>query len=119
MTGHGHGNGAFQPPKNSVTISAETMNTFTYSAKKKNPKRIPEYSVAKPATISRVGLGQVERRPVRLGGRGDEEDQRAERLLEDVPVGEPAGLVLRRSWLRLIVPASRISPTTDRVSGIS
>ena len=32
--------------------SAETMNTFTYSAKKKNPKRIPEYSVANPATIS-------------------------------------------------------------------
>ena len=28
------------------------MNTFTYSAKKKNPKRMPEYSVAKPATIS-------------------------------------------------------------------
>ena len=46
------GNGAFQPPKNSVTVSAETMNTFTYSAKKKNPKRMPEYSVAKPATIS-------------------------------------------------------------------
>ena len=28
------------------------MNTFTYSAKKKNPKRMPLYSVAKPATIS-------------------------------------------------------------------
>ena len=51
-TGHGHGNGAFQPPKNRVTVSAEMMNTFTYSAKKKNPKRMPEYSVAKPATIS-------------------------------------------------------------------
>ena len=52
MIGHGHGNGAFQPPKNRVTVSAEMMNTFTYSAKKKKPKRIPEYSVAKPATIS-------------------------------------------------------------------
>src|SRR3954453_1893370 len=50
--GHGHGNGAFQPPKNRVTVSAEMMNTLTYSAKKKNPKRMPEYSVAKPATIS-------------------------------------------------------------------
>ena len=50
--GHGHGNGAFQPPKNSVTVSAEMMKTFTYSAKKKKPKRMPEYSVAKPATIS-------------------------------------------------------------------
>ena len=52
MIGHGHGNGAFQPPKKSVTIRAETTKTFTYSAKKKNPNRIPEYSVAKPATIS-------------------------------------------------------------------
>ena len=34
------------------TVSAEMMNTFTYSAKKKKPKRMPEYSVAKPATIS-------------------------------------------------------------------
>src|SRR6478672_8013233 len=51
-TGHGHGMGAFHPPKKSVTSSAEMMNTLTYSAKKKNPKRIPEYSVAKPATIS-------------------------------------------------------------------
>ena len=34
------------------TVSAERMNTFTYSAKKKNPKRMPLYSVAKPATIS-------------------------------------------------------------------
>src|ERR687893_548132 len=48
----GKGNGAFQPPKNSVTVSAETMKTLTYSAKKKKPKRMPEYSVAKPATIS-------------------------------------------------------------------
>ena len=48
----GNGNGAFQPPKNRVTVRAETMNTLTYSAKKKNPKRMPEYSVAKPATIS-------------------------------------------------------------------
>ena len=48
----GNGNGAFQPPRNSTTVSAETMNTLMYSAKKKNPKRMPEYSVAKPATIS-------------------------------------------------------------------
>src|ERR1044072_4945916 len=46
----GSAHGAFQPPRNSVTNSAETMNTFTYSAKKKKPKRIPEYSVANPAT---------------------------------------------------------------------
>ena len=44
--------GAFQPPKNSTTVSADRMKTFTYSAKKKKPKRMPLYSVAKPATIS-------------------------------------------------------------------
>src|SRR5215210_378534 len=44
--------GAFQPPKNRTTVSAERMNTPTYSAKKKKPKRMPLYSVAKPATIS-------------------------------------------------------------------
>src|SRR5687768_9208570 len=30
--------GAFQPPKNSTTVSADRMNTLTYSAKKKKPK---------------------------------------------------------------------------------
>src|SRR5664279_3529173 len=52
VTGNGQSNGAFQPPKKSTTLSAETTNTFTYSAKKKKPKRMPEYSVAKPATSS-------------------------------------------------------------------
>src|SRR5437667_9477393 len=52
VTCQGKGNGAFQPPKKRVTMSAEMTKTLTYSAKKKNPKRIPEYSVAKPATIS-------------------------------------------------------------------
>src|SRR5688500_5313421 len=35
LVSNGHGNGAFQPPKNRVTVSADMMNTFTYSAKKK------------------------------------------------------------------------------------
>ena len=48
----GNGNGAFQPPRNRTVVSAEMMNTPMYSAKKKKPKRMPEYSVAKPATIS-------------------------------------------------------------------
>ena len=50
--GKGQSNGAFQPPMNRATARPDTMNTLTYSAKKKKPKRIPEYSVAKPATIS-------------------------------------------------------------------
>ena len=44
--------GEFQPPKKSTVVSADRMKTSTYSAKKKKPKRMPLYSVAKPATIS-------------------------------------------------------------------
>ena len=86
--------GEFQPPKKSTTVSAERMNTFTYSAKKKKPKRMPLYSVAKPATISLSASVRSNGRAVALGGRGDEEDDERERLLEHVPVPEPAGLVL-------------------------
>ena len=82
----GHGNGAFQPPKNSVTISAETMNTLTYSAKKKKPKRMPEYSVAKPATISESA--SVRSNGVRFASAvaAMKKISDAERLLEHVPV---------------------------------
>ena len=73
------------------------MNTLTYSAKKKNPKRIPEYSVAKPATISESA--SVRSNGVRFASAvaAMKKIRTAERLLEDVPVGEPAGLVARRS----------------------
>ena len=118
MTGHGHGNGAFQPPKNRVTISAETMKTLTYSAKKKNPKRIPEYSVANPATISESA--SVRSNGVRF----------ASAVAAMKKISTPSGWRKRYQsvnqplWfstivLRLIVPASRISPTTESVSGIS
>ena len=73
------------------------MNTLTYSAKKKKPKRIPEYSVAKPATISESA--SVRSNGVRFASAvaAMKKIRTAERLLEDVPVGEPAGLVERRS----------------------
>ena len=92
-TGHGHGNGAFQPPKNRVTVSAEMMNTLTYSAKKKKPKRMPEYSVANPATISESA--SVRSNGVRLASAvaAMKKISTRERLLEHVPVGEPARLV--------------------------
>src|SRR6266545_236457 len=48
----GKGHGASQPPKKRATMTALMMNSATYSAKKKNPKRIPEYSVNGPATSS-------------------------------------------------------------------
>ncbi len=118
MTGHGQGNGAFQPPKNRVTVRAEMMNTFTYSAKKKNPKRMPEYSVAKPATISESA--SVRSNGVRF----------ASAVAAMKKIRKPSGWRKmyqsmnqppwsRTIWLRLIVPASRMIPTTDRVSGIS
>src|SRR5512143_3600171 len=118
VSGQGHGNGAFQPPKKRATVSADRMNTLTYSAKKKKPKRIPEYSVAKPATISESA--SVRSNGVRLPS--------AVAALKKIT--KPSGCWktyqllnqpdwLSTIWLRLIVPASRISPTTDRVSGIS
>ena len=55
---------------------------------------MPLYSVAKPGDDLAVCLGQVERGAVAFSGRGDEEDEERERLLEHVPVPEPARLVL-------------------------
>src|SRR5262245_44993496 len=118
VTGQGQGNGAFQPPKNSVTSSAETMKTFTYSAKKKKPKRMPEYSVANPATISESA--SVRSNGVRF----------ASAVAAMKKINAPSGcwkmyqLVNQPDWfwtivLRLIVPASSMIPTTERVSGIS
>ncbi len=110
--------GAFQAPKNRVTISADMMNTFTYSAKNRKPNRIPEYSVAKPATIS-------ESASVRSNG---------VRLASAMPamkkISAPSGwrntyqsqtqpACWRASVSMLIEPASRIRPTTESVSGIS
>src|SRR5207253_5598939 len=114
----GNGNGAFQPPKKRLTVSAETMKTLTYSAKKKKPKRIPEYSVAKPATISESA--SVRSNGVRF----------ASAVAAMKKISAPSGcwktyqLVnqpawLRTIWLMLIVPARISSPTTDSVSGIS
>ena len=117
-TGHGHGNGAFQPPKNRVTVRAEMMNTLTYSAKKKKPKRMPEYSVANPATISESA--SVRSNGVRLASAvaAMKKISTASGCLNTYQsVNQPDWL--STIWLRLIVPASRISPTTDRVSGIS
>ena len=95
--GHGQSNGACQPPKKRATVRAETMNTFTYSAKKKNPKRMPQYSVAKPATISLSA--SVRSNGVRFASAvaAMKKISAAERLLEDVPVEERAGLHSRRS----------------------
>src|SRR5690349_23285410 len=108
-TSHGHANGAFQPPKNSVTVSAEMMNTLTYSAKKKKPKRIPEYSVAKPATISESA--SVRSNGVRF----------ASAVAAMKKISAPSGcwntyqFVNQPDWFstirfRLIVPASRMIP---------
>ena len=92
VTGQGQSNGAFQPPRKRVTVSAETMNTFTYSAKKKNPKRMPEYSVAKPATISESA--SVRSNGVRFASAvaAMKKMRKPSGWREDVPVEERAGL---------------------------
>ena len=101
-----------------MTNNAETMNTFTYSAKKKKPKRMPEYSVAKPATISESA--SVRSNGVRLAS--------AVAAMKKISaasgwrkmyqsVNQPAWF--SAIWFTLIVPARRISPTTDSTSGIS
>ena len=105
----GHAIGAFQPPKNSVTVSAEMMKTLTYSAKKKNPKRIPEYSVAKPATIS-------ESASVRSNGVRFASAVAAMKKIRNASgccqmyqsVNQPAWF--RTMTVRSIVPAIRITP---------
>ena len=86
----GNGKGAFQPPKKRTTVRAERMKTLMYSAKKKKPKRIPEYSVAKPATISESA--SVRSKGVRLPSAvaAMKKIRKPERLAEDEPVGEPA-----------------------------
>ena len=116
--GQGHGNGAFQPPKNRVTVSAEMMKHVHVFGEEEEAEAHARVLGGEASHDLGVGLGQVERRPVRLGGRRDEEDQDTERLLEHVPVGEPAGLIPAIVSM-FIVPASRIRPTTLRVSGIS
>jgi hypothetical protein len=110
--------GAFHAPKKSVVSSAEMMNTFTYSAKNRNPNRIPEYSVAKPATISlsasamsngvRLASAVAARKKMRAPSGWRNTNQ---------SVNHPAWA--SAILFRLIVPASRIRPTTDSVSGIS
>src|SRR3954468_11233788 len=45
-------NGACQPPKNMITVSALIRIMFMYSARKKSAKVMPEYSIMWPATIS-------------------------------------------------------------------
>ena len=128
FTVQGQGKGAFQPPKNSVTNRAETTKTLTYSAKKKNPKRIPEYSVAKPATISESA--SVRSNGVRFASavaamkkisaaRGC---RKTNQSVNQPPVATPStsrGPWSATIWFRLIVPARRSRPTTDSVSGIS
>ncbi len=94
------------------------MKTFTYSAKKKKPKRMPEYSVAKPATISESA--SVMSNGVRLASAvAAMKKMSAARgcLKTNQSRSEPD--CARTIRFVLIVPARRITPTTERVSGIS
>ena len=52
------GNGARQPPRNSVVASAETVTMLMYSARKNSANFIEEYSVWKPPTSSDSASGR-------------------------------------------------------------
>src|SRR5437764_14752480 len=52
------GQGARQPPRNSVVASAETVVTLMYSARKNIANLIDAYSVWKPATSSVSASGR-------------------------------------------------------------
>src|SRR6185503_3444295 len=109
-------NGGSQPPKKSVTTMLLMMNSATYSAKKKKPKRMPEYSVAKPATISEsastmsngVRLISAVAAMKKMGNAQNcqKKPQPLIRCHSTIPV-------------KLRLPVSTTRPTIDSVSGIS
>ncbi len=93
------------------------MKRATYSAKKKNPKRIPEYSVERsPATISLSASTRSNGVRLISAGRGDVEDREADRLPDDRPAMEslPFDDLGEES-----VPVRITTPTIESVSGIS
>src|SRR5213594_2869986 len=50
--------GPCQPPSHRVVTMPDTTVTSPYSATKKSPQRMPEYSVRKPATSSDSASGR-------------------------------------------------------------
>ena len=108
----------FQPPRKSVTVSAERMKTLTYSAKKKKPKRMPLYSVAKPATIS-------ESASVKSKGVRDASAVAAmKKMISASGCWKAYQLRNQPDWFstmvpRFSVPASSTMPMTPRMSGSS
>src|SRR5918998_2824456 len=50
--------GPCHPPKNNVVAIAEMITTWMYSPRKNIAKRMPEYSVCKPATSSVSASGR-------------------------------------------------------------
>ena len=59
------------PPRNSVTTIADMVIVFMNSARKNSAKRIERVLGVEAADQLLLGLDQVERRPVELGGGGD------------------------------------------------
>ena len=86
-----------QPPRNSSVARPLTANMLPYSAMKKNDQRKPLYSVWNPATSSLSASARSNGARLQLAVARDEEDEERderERVVEDVPVPEPAGLLL-------------------------
>ncbi len=108
--------GGSQPPKKSVTTMVLMMKSATYSAKKKKPKRMPEYSVAKPATISESASTMSNGVRLISAVAAMKKMGKAQNCQK-----KPQPLTRCHSTISVKerLPVRITMPTTDRVSGIS
>ena len=68
------------PPKNSVTMTPLIVTVFMNSARKNSAKRMLRVLGVEAADQLLLGLDEVERRSVQLGGGGDQEDDERARM---------------------------------------
>ncbi len=99
-----------------------TANMLPYSAMKKiRPAEAAVLGVEAGDQFA-LGLGEVERGALATGrGAGEEDEERdeRERVVEDVPVPEPADLLVRPMVLRFSVPATMTGTSTHIARGTS
>src|SRR5881396_2601525 len=108
--------GPCQPPSHRVVTMPDTTVTSPYSATKKSPQRMPEYSVRKPATSSDSASGRsngflfVSARP-------------AMKYVTKAS-GSTSRLIFQSGWLSTIFvvesdPTTRTTVTSDKICGTS
>ncbi len=113
------GNGTTEPPPRKSTVPRQlTPKTLMYSARKKRPNRIPEYSVWYPAMISDSASG-------RSNGVRFTSAMLATRKIANAsrPGGEstnqPVSSCLSKIVTRLRLPAQSTTGIVERICGIS